>query len=94
MSSDKPGAKQCQDKMTCFAKNLEFFFLGRLFLARKDHVAGFLAALAAVVQIEGKIILEDVVAGGKAEFPGGAVDGGGRTLQFGKRADRRLVNLD
>jgi hypothetical protein len=51
-------------------------------------------AAAAVLEIEDKVVFEDVVGAVVAEFMCGLINGGARALEFDKGADRGFVEVD
>ena len=59
----------------------------------EEHILRLDAFAAAVFDVEGQIIGEDVVAFGVAELGGGAVDGVGRAFEFDEGADGGFVEL-
>jgi hypothetical protein len=61
---------------------------------REQHILWLLALAAAVFDIQGEVICEDVVAFRVAEFGGGTVDGLGRALEFHKDAYGSFVEFD
>ena len=56
---------------------------------------GGLEVLAlAVVEVEDEVVFQDIVAGRKAEFAGGLVNGGARAFELGEGTDGGFVEID
>src|SRR5579883_2823726 len=60
----------------------------------KEHVFWLPSPLSAVLQVKHQIVLQNVIALGKSQFPGSPVNRLRGALEFNKRPYRRLVQLD
>ncbi len=60
----------------------------------EEHVLGLDAFAAAVGDVQGEIVGEDVITAGEAEFLGGAINGVGRAFELDEIADGSFVKLD
>ena len=70
------------------------FSLRGLFPGRENHVPRFPAPSTAVFDVESEIILDDIVAAGKAKLPRSSANRGGRPFEFDKCADGSLIDFD
>ena len=60
----------------------------------EKHVGGLEVLALAVIEVEDKIVLEDIVAVREAEFAGGLVDGGAGAFELSEGADGGFVEID
>ena len=60
----------------------------------EEHIGRLEVPVLAVVQVKDKVVFENVIVRGEAEFAGGLIDGVGRAFELDEGADGSFVEID